>query len=114
MRTVALAPGRTGGLAELVPAIAPSRRTLAALTQLRREARWADVVVLRSTRAVPPLAGLLRGGPPLVLVLEEGEAPPTGRSARSLARSGTLWVLGPAEVPGDPRQWSDLLIGAGR
>lgn len=66
VRTLALAPGRAGGLGSVVPVMAPSVRSLAAHTQLRREQRWADAVVLRG--AVPAAsAGLLpaKWGPAL-------------------------------------------------
>ncbi len=114
MRTVALAPGRTGGLAGVVPAIAPSRRALSAMTQLRGEARWADVVVLHSARAVPPFARAMRSGPPLVLVLDDGDAAPTSRSVDALRRAGVLRVLAPSERPGGAAGWADLLTGAAR
>ena len=52
VRTLALAPGRRGGLEQDVPSIAPSRRSLAARGQVRTESRWADVVVLHGTRAL--------------------------------------------------------------
>lgn len=52
VRTLALAPGRHGGLEQDVPAVAPSRRSLAARGQVRAESRWADVVVLHGTRAL--------------------------------------------------------------
>ncbi|MGI9577400.1 MAG: hypothetical protein ACR2OH_04330 [Microthrixaceae bacterium] len=45
IRMVALAPGASGGLDGVVPVLAPSPRSLAAKLQLRREAKWADVVV---------------------------------------------------------------------
>lgn len=71
VRTLALGPGRRGGLESLVPVMSPSRRSLAAHTQLRREQRWADVVVLREGPAAL-VAGLARrGGPPTVLALAE-------------------------------------------
>lgn len=59
VRTLALGPGRVGQLAGSVPVIAPSKRSLAAHTQLRAEQRWADVVLLRGAEvaAVSALAG---------------------------------------------------------
>ena len=72
VRTMALGPGRVGGLESLVPTMSPSRRSLAAHTQLRREQRWADVVVLRGGGAasVAGLAGI-GGAPPTVVALGE-------------------------------------------
>ncbi|MFI5043856.1 MAG: hypothetical protein ACHQDC_03605 [Acidimicrobiales bacterium] len=51
VRTFAIAPGRRRGLEEAIPVLAPGRRSITAHTQLRREARWADVVVLHGTPA---------------------------------------------------------------
>ncbi len=51
VRTVALGPGRTGGLDAVVPTLAPATGSLAAVTQLRREQRWADTVVCADERA---------------------------------------------------------------
>ena len=45
VRSVALAPGGDGALDEAVPVLAPAPRPLAAMLQLRREQRWADLVV---------------------------------------------------------------------
>ena len=49
VRTLAAgpAPSTARPPSVVLPPMAPSARSLAALTQLRREARWADVVVLR-------------------------------------------------------------------
>lgn len=82
VRTVALAPGRTGGLAATVPAIAPGRRTLAALTQLRAEARWADVVLLRGGAAAPPGFTRVRSWPPVILCPAPGEEVPGKLASR--------------------------------
>jgi hypothetical protein len=51
VRTIALGPGRTGGLASLVPVISPGPRSLAAHLELRREQAWADVVVAHGLAA---------------------------------------------------------------
>jgi Glycosyltransferase Family 4 len=70
VRTLALGPGRRGGLEAVLPVMSPSRRSIAAHTQLRREQRWADVVVLRGER--PALVAALAnraGAPPTVLAL---------------------------------------------
>ena len=50
VRTLALGPGRRPGLQSDVPPMAPSHRSLAALLQFRREAVWADAVLLRGRR----------------------------------------------------------------
>jgi hypothetical protein len=70
IRTLALAPGTQAGLASIVPTMSPSARSIAAHTQLRREQRWADVVVLRG-EAPAAAAGLahVRTAPPTVLAL---------------------------------------------
>jgi hypothetical protein len=52
VRTLALAPGRTGGLEHDVPAVAPGRRSFAARGQVAKESRWADVVVLHAPLAL--------------------------------------------------------------
>lgn len=72
VRTLALAPGAVGGLSSVLPTMAPSGRSLAAHTQLRREQRWADVVLLRGPVAATA-AGLarMRAAPATVLLLEE-------------------------------------------
>lgn len=72
MRTLALGPGGSGQLASVVPVIAPSRRSIAAHTQLREEQRWAQVMVLRGSQ-VASVAALVRG--PAVPVLVLGEEP---------------------------------------
>ncbi|HNG25107.1 MAG TPA: hypothetical protein PLC03_14175, partial [Microthrixaceae bacterium] len=59
VRTLALAPGREAGLSAVVPTMSPSARSLAAHTQLRREQRWADVVILRG-QVPASAAGLSR------------------------------------------------------
>jgi hypothetical protein len=73
VRTLALAPGATGELASVIPAISPSRRSLAATTELRREARWADVVLFHSARAIPPGLRFLRVEARLVLCAHRGD-----------------------------------------
>lgn len=90
VRTLALAPGKHGQLAATLPVLAPGRRSLAALSALRAEARWADVVVFHGLRAMPPGAGLLRSLPPAVL-LTDG-APPE-RLLRRAPGDGALLVV---------------------
>jgi hypothetical protein len=46
VRTIALGPGASGGLDAVVPVLAPHPRAPAAGLQLRREARWCDVMVV--------------------------------------------------------------------
>lgn len=71
VRSVALGPGRRGGLDGLLPVLGPSPRSVSARTQLRRERRWADVVVLHGPVAVDAASSRwLRGGPPTVAVLD--------------------------------------------
>lgn len=72
VRTLALAPGRGRFPTLSIPAMSPSPRSLAAHTQLRREQRWADVVVLRGA-TVAAAAGLtpVRAGPPSLLHLTD-------------------------------------------
>ena len=57
VRTFAIAPGRRRGLEQAIPVLAPGRRSITAHTQFRREARWADVVVLHG--APPALVAAL-------------------------------------------------------
>lgn len=104
MRTAALAPGRQGGLDDMVPALCPARRSLSAVTQLRREQRWADVVVCWDARAalVQRLSGSRRSLP--TVVVTDGDRSPSTRRA-SLAARGAI------EHPPDdhPTQWFELL-----
>lgn len=73
VRSVALGPGWRGGLDGLLPVLGPSTRALSARTQLRRERRWADVVLLQGPTAVEAAASrLLGGGPPAVAALDPG------------------------------------------
>ena len=110
VRTVAIAPGRRGGLAGVLPAVSPSRRSLAALGELRRESRWADVVLFHGTRSLPPFAGMLRRGPRAVLLLDGEERPP--RSLARLRRSGALREVPARERPSAAEGWVDLLVDA--
>jgi hypothetical protein len=87
VRTLALAPGRRGGLEQDVPAIAPGRRSFAARGQVFHESRWADVVVVHAPRALTPATVPSRrsGGPPVVLAF--WAAPPSGVAAGWSAES---------------------------
>lgn len=92
VRTLALAPGRRGGLDGLVPVIAPSVRSFVAAGPFRAEARWADVVLLvgdadaatasrRWRRGIPPVV-VDAGDEPIAVPL----LPPTSPAARDAAR----------------------------
>lgn len=100
VRTLALGPGRRPGLESDVPPMAPSSRSLAALLQFRREAVWADVVLLRGRRTahvarfgrVPcvwcvddPCGRPPRSGDAPVVVPDAATAAWLGRPARVLA-----------------------------
>lgn len=52
IRTLALAPGRRGGLERDVPPLAPARRSFAAAGQVSVEARWSDLVLLHGERTL--------------------------------------------------------------
>jgi hypothetical protein len=80
VRTVALGAGRRGGLDDRVPALAPAASNLSARTQLRREARWADVVALVGDAVGVATSRLLRGAPPMVGACDAPMPgpPPTG------------------------------------
>ncbi|MHB1138465.1 MAG: hypothetical protein ACYC2O_05860 [Microthrixaceae bacterium] len=101
VRTLAIAPGRQGELAESIPTMAPGRRSLAAVTQLRAEQRWADVVLLQGA-AVATVAGWAGGhAVPLLALSDE---PPRwaagGRvpwAVRRLARRASAVVVATAD-----------------
>lgn len=92
VRTLALAPGRRGGLDDVVPVVAPTVRAFMAAGPFRDEARWADVVLLvgdaddatdsrRWRRDIPPVV-VDRGDEPIAVPL----ATPTTPAARAAAR----------------------------
>lgn len=65
VRTLALAPGAGHEVTASVPAMAPSRRSLAAVTQLQRELTWPDVLLIvdcvpRLLRLSPRFRSLLQ------------------------------------------------------
>ena len=109
MRTLALAPGRWGALADTVPAIAPGRRSIAAHTQLHAEQRWADLVVLHGA-TVAAVAALAGGDLPQVLVLWDepqrwdGGARVPARARRLARRCAAVTVGWPAAVDAAARQ----------
>jgi hypothetical protein len=102
VRTLALAPGRAGGLEQDVPAMAPSRRSFAARGMVAGESRWADVVVLHAPRAVTMATAPPRRGPTVPLVVAHWQAPtqgPTGAAARIQAAAQA--VVAPDEQVAD-------------
>ena len=98
VRTLALAPGRSGQLASTLPVLAPGRRSLAALTAVRAEARWADVVIFHGLASTPPGVGLLRSLPRAVLLVEDE---PPAQVLRTLSDHGGALVVrtAPADDP---------------
>lgn len=93
VRTLALAPGRRGGLEVDVPTLSPARRSFAARSQFVTESRWSDVVVLHGDRSLTAaVRPVCRSERPFVIALWEPlHAPP--RRWSSTAR-----LLGSAEV----------------
>ncbi len=87
VRTLALSPGRRGGLEQDVPAIAPNRWSLAARGQVLAESKWADVVVVHAPRALTLATLAPRRGPspPVVVAFWESPVGPTS-SRHSVAR----------------------------
>lgn len=98
VRTLALGPGRRPGLESDVPPMAPSHRSLAALLQFRREAVWADAVLLRGRRT----AYVARfGGVPCVWCVDDPAGrPPRSGAAPVVVPDGTTatWLGRPAQV----------------
>jgi hypothetical protein len=95
IRTVALTQGRTGGLAAVLPAMAPGRRTVSAVTEVRREARWADLILFQGARAVPPGLWAVAGPPVLVHLVG---APAPARLLGALSRRRQVRVVVPADI----------------
>ncbi len=111
VRTLALAPGRTAGFQTEIPTMGPSVRSLAAVTQLRREQRWADVVVLRGEAPVAAAGWLpARGAPPTVLQLGcdawDGKGAGVPTRVRRLAQRGIRVV-----VPHRSARWVGPMLG---
>lgn len=104
MRTAALGPGRRGGLDSMLPVLSPATRSIAAVSQLRREQRWADVVVCwgSTTSVIQRLSGSRRRTPTVIGFRDDAEG--KGMLA-SFARRGA--TAGPAGH--DPTIWRDLL-----
>lgn len=70
VRTLALAPGRSGGLETTVPVIAPSRHSFAARSGCMTESRWADLLVLSGRRALVLATMPRRNGPTVIARLD--------------------------------------------
>ena len=102
VRTLALAPGRRGGLEQDVPSIAPSRRSFAARGLVVTESRWADVVVLHAPGALTPatLPSRRSGSPPLVVAVwfDDGRPPAGWSAAARLVAAATTVVTPPEHV----------------
>jgi hypothetical protein len=97
---VALGPGTSGGLDAVVPVLAPHPRAPAAGLQLRREARWCDVLVLHGShpgrvahRWVPR-----GGGPRRVVVLGAADGSWTARRLRPLAGCAAVITTSSAQL----------------
>lgn len=98
VRTLALGPGRRPGLEDAVPPMAPSVRSLAALLQLRREAAWADVVLLRGRRTA--YAARFAGIPCVWCVDDPAGRPPRSGRAQVVVPDTTTqdWLGRPCQV----------------
>ena len=98
VRTLALGPGRRAGLQSDVPPMAPSHRSLAGLLQFRREAVWADAVLLRGRRT----AHVARfGRVPCVWCVDDaaGRPPRSGQAPVVVPdRTTADWLGRPAQV----------------
>lgn len=122
VRTLALAPGRRGGLDDAVPVMAPTRRSWTIRRVLDRESLWADVTLLHAPGALVRRTRRRTGRPPVVAVVTVDHAdlgpwslPPEGVDqlvvvARVGANTG---VDGPGVThlvePVDAQTWRDLL-----
>lgn len=101
MRTLALAPGRRGGLDAQVPVLAPSTRSWSLTGVLRSEVEWADVLLLVGAAASLQGSGRLgRSVPPVVVDDGHGPravapGPPITPAERAAARS----LLGVGDRP---------------
>jgi hypothetical protein len=105
VRTLALCPGRRGGLEQDVPAVAPGRRSFAARGQVVHESRWADVVVLHAPRALTAATLPSRRSGPVPVVVAVWEAPPDRRASgwtaeARLVRGADRVVVPSPEVAG--------------
>lgn len=101
IRTLALAPGSGRVVPRIVPTMAPSARSIAAYTQLRRELRWPDVAV-----AVDHLPRAMAGRSKVPVVAVSGAG---SVRERLVARVADEAIVATVVVPTgdhDPR-WSD-------
>lgn len=109
LRTVALGPGGDAALDPLVPVLAPGARSLAAVLQLRREQRWADVVAVSGPTAagVQALGGSRRRRAVVVMPRMDNPVP---RARTRAVRAATVvqeWI--------EPERWMELFCDlAGR
>lgn len=97
VRTLAMAPGRRGGLDSHLPVMAPSRRSFAARSGVLGEERWADVVAFHGMATLTVGAWPARRS--TVRLLHFAVSPsmpkgPTGRLARVIARRADLITTG--------------------
>lgn len=110
VRTLAVAPGNGTLVPQVVPTMAPSARSIAAFTQLRRELRWPDVVMavdrvpraVRGRSAVPVVVvsgtGTRRSG-----LVEAARMEPNVRGIVVPAGDGvTSMDIGHIRTPHDP------------
>lgn len=76
VRTLAVGPGNTtGGHESTVPAIAPSRHSLAARTQTFRESQWADAIMMSDATLLSVLRYTMwRSKLPVVVVTDQDVA----------------------------------------
>lgn len=133
VRTLALAPGRRGGLDGAIPVLAPSRRSWTIRRILDRECRWADVTLLQVPGALTRSTRRRSGRPPVVAavpatvfdhepfryegvdaVVVLGSSEGDGCSATEVvgeasSAGGTRVVRW--QAPADARAWKDLLSG---
>ena len=102
LRTVALGPGRVGGLDHLLPVLSPSSGSAAASLQLRRELPWADVVVCHGVEAarVQRRAGIGRRRPVAVAVHPRGPGNPQDPLSPAVADWAVVVTsASPADAP---------------
>ena len=104
VRTLALAPGRSAGLEQDVPAMAPSRRSFAARGMVAGESRWSDVVILHAPRALTFATVPSRRGITVPLVVAHWQQPsdPGGRGAPARIHAAAHAVVAPSE---EVRRW---------
>ena len=112
VRTVALGPGRRGGLDHVVPTLSPSPRSPAAVLQLRREQAWADVVVTFGLTAARAHRATRDRGRGSVAVVTHPVAPgaPLGRADRRALAAAAAVVATDDDLAGA----LDGALGTGR